>query len=82
MACNSCGSVNQGKFASEIEIYFPGLRNVNKRPVMYTLSLAFVGTKSRSGQLKGRNTVSGRSRVQFGGTTPNLRAAAILPNSW
>ncbi len=42
MACNSCGSVNQGKFASEIEIYFPGLRNVNKRPVMYTLSLALV----------------------------------------
>ena len=46
MACNSCGSVNQGKFASEIEIYFPGLRNVNKRPVMYTLSLAFRYKKS------------------------------------
>jgi hypothetical protein len=34
MACNSCGSVNQGKFRSEVDIHFPGLRNVKKSPVL------------------------------------------------
>ncbi len=34
MACNSCGSVNQGKFTSEIDIHFPGLSNVKKSPVL------------------------------------------------
>lgn len=34
MACNSCGSVKQEKFRSEIDIHFPGLTNVNKRPVV------------------------------------------------
>jgi hypothetical protein len=34
MACNSCGSVNQEKFTSEIDIHFPGLSNVRKSPVL------------------------------------------------
>ena len=34
MACNSCGSVNQEKFTSEIDIHFPGLSNVKKSPVL------------------------------------------------
>jgi hypothetical protein len=34
MACNSCGSVKQGKFSSEIDIHFPGFKNVKKRPVL------------------------------------------------
>jgi hypothetical protein len=34
MACNSCGSVDQGKFTSEVDIHFPGLNNVNKSPVL------------------------------------------------
>jgi len=34
MACISCGSVNQGKFSSEIDIHFPGLSNVKKTPVL------------------------------------------------
>ena len=34
MACNSCGSVNQRKFTSEIDIHFPGLGNVRKSPVL------------------------------------------------
>jgi hypothetical protein len=34
MACNSCGSLKQEKFRSEIDIHFPGLKNVNKRPVV------------------------------------------------
>jgi hypothetical protein len=34
MACNSCGSVKQGEFTSEIDIHFPGLGNVKKKPVV------------------------------------------------
>ena len=34
MSCNSCGSVKQGEFRSELDIHFPGLGNVNKRPVV------------------------------------------------
>ncbi len=34
MACRSCGSVNQGKFTTEVDIHFPGLRNVKKSPVL------------------------------------------------
>jgi hypothetical protein len=34
MACNSCGSVNQGKFTSEIDIHFPALRSVKTSPVL------------------------------------------------
>jgi hypothetical protein len=34
MACKSCGSHNQGKFASVVDIHFPGLRNANKNPVL------------------------------------------------
>jgi hypothetical protein len=30
MACRSCGSENQTEFSSEINIHFPGLKNVNK----------------------------------------------------
>jgi len=33
MACNSCGAANQGKFLCELDIHFPGLRNVNKSPI-------------------------------------------------
>ena len=34
MACNSCGSVNQEQFTSEIDIHFPGLSNARKSPVL------------------------------------------------
>lgn len=34
MACNSCGSVNQGKFLSEVDIHFPRLRDAKKSPVL------------------------------------------------
>ena len=34
MACNSCGSVKQEKFTSEIDIHFPGLSNAKKSPVL------------------------------------------------
>ena len=34
MACNSCGSVKQERFRSEIDIHFSGLKNVNKRLVV------------------------------------------------
>jgi hypothetical protein len=34
MACNSCGSVNQEMFTSEIDIHFPGLSNAKKSPVL------------------------------------------------
>jgi hypothetical protein len=34
MACNSCGAKNQGKFLSEVDIHFPGLRNASKAPVL------------------------------------------------
>jgi hypothetical protein len=34
MACNSCGSLDQGKFTSVVDIHFPGLKNANKNPVL------------------------------------------------
>jgi|SRR5277367_1357185 len=34
MACNSCGSENQQQFPSEMVIHLPGLKNVNKPPVL------------------------------------------------
>jgi hypothetical protein len=34
MACNSCGSANQGKFTCEIDIHFPGLSDAKKSPVL------------------------------------------------
>jgi hypothetical protein len=34
MPCNSCGSINQGKYLAEIDIHFPGLRNAGKSPVV------------------------------------------------
>jgi hypothetical protein len=34
MICNSCGSVNQKQFPSELDIHFPGLKNVKKQPVL------------------------------------------------
>ena len=34
MACNSCGSLKQGQFRSEIDIHFPELKDVNKRPIL------------------------------------------------
>jgi hypothetical protein len=34
MACNSCGSENQQQFPSEMAIHLPGLKNVNKPPVL------------------------------------------------
>jgi hypothetical protein len=39
MACNLCGSVQQGKFSSEIDIHFPGLKHANKRPVVISPEL-------------------------------------------
>jgi hypothetical protein len=33
MPCNSCGSINQGKYLAEVGIHFPGLRNAGKGPV-------------------------------------------------
>lgn len=34
MACDSCGSGNQLQFPSEMVIHFPGLKNLNKPPVL------------------------------------------------
>ena len=34
MACNSCGSLKQGQFRSEIDIHFPELKDVDKRPIL------------------------------------------------
>jgi hypothetical protein len=34
MACRSCGLANQTEFTAEIDIHFPGLRNLDKRPVL------------------------------------------------
>jgi hypothetical protein len=34
MACKTCGSGNQGKFLSEVDIHFPGLRDVKRSPVL------------------------------------------------
>jgi len=34
VSCTSCDSSNQKKFESEVDIHFPGLSNVNKRPVV------------------------------------------------
>ena len=33
MPCNSCGSINQGKYLAEVGIHVPGLRNAGKSPV-------------------------------------------------
>ena len=34
MACISCGAINQGRFLSDVDIHLPGLRNVEKSPVL------------------------------------------------
>ena len=34
MACRSCGLANQKEFTAEIDIHFPGLRNLDKPAVM------------------------------------------------
>jgi len=34
MACNSCGSLKQGQFRSEIDIHFSELKDVDKRPIL------------------------------------------------
>ena len=34
MACKSCGSGNQGKSLSEVDIHFPKLRDVKRSPVL------------------------------------------------
>ena len=34
MPCNSCGSINQGKYLAEVGIHFPGLRNAGMSPVL------------------------------------------------
>jgi hypothetical protein len=34
MVCRSCGSENQTQFVAEINIHFPGLRNLDKPPVL------------------------------------------------
>jgi hypothetical protein len=33
MTCKSCSSENQRKFSSEINVHFPGLKNLDKLPV-------------------------------------------------
>ena len=39
MACISCAAENEGEFLSEVDIHFPGLRNVDKRPVLVCAQL-------------------------------------------
>ena len=34
MPCKSCGSVNQKKFSAEMQIHFPGLKDIDK-PVVW-----------------------------------------------
>jgi hypothetical protein len=34
MLCKSCGSVNQKKFSAEMQIHFPGLKDIDK-PVVW-----------------------------------------------
>jgi hypothetical protein len=34
LPCNSCGSINQGKYPGEVDIHFPGLINAGKSPVL------------------------------------------------
>jgi hypothetical protein len=34
MPCNSCRSINHGKYLAEVAIHFPGLRNAGKSPVL------------------------------------------------
>jgi len=34
MSCKSCQSLNQRKFESEVTIYFPGLDNLKRSPVL------------------------------------------------
>jgi hypothetical protein len=34
MACRSCGAEDQTEFGAEINIHFPGLRNLDKPAVM------------------------------------------------
>ncbi len=34
MACNFCGSADQGTFTSEVDIHFPGLRNIKNSPIL------------------------------------------------
>ena len=51
MACNSCGSVNLGQFRSEIDIHFPELKDVTKRPIVVfpDLVICFDFPESRLG---------------------------------
>jgi predicted nucleic-acid-binding Zn-ribbon protein len=34
MSCKACGSTNQRKFTAEMDIHFPGMKNVDRRPVL------------------------------------------------
>jgi len=34
MSCKACGSMHQRKFKAEMDIHFPGLKNVDTRPVL------------------------------------------------
>ena len=39
MICKSCGSDQQGKFAAEVAIHFPGLKNISKPHVFVSPKL-------------------------------------------
>ena len=67
MSCKSCQSPNQYKFESEVSIYFPGLDNLKKPPVLayphlqICLNCGFLESKLSEEEL--------RELVEGGGST-------------